>query len=96
MNFKDNFTKQAPKTFAIRDLANQFPITALYAAMSLDEAGNEGILAMSTGDNHMPLVFGEEAKLPMIKELCLELKTKMTTKKIRLVKFTNKEILEEL
>lgn len=72
---------------------NRHPINEVYAILSVDEDGNEGIVTMSIGDMVLPCVFGhkemfEKAKGRLLDKGCLNLKHQF-----RFVKFTHKEII---
>lgn len=75
----------------VHDPKNPEPINNLYAYLSVDGQGNEGI----AGVNGIPFIFGYEHRalmvLPMIENVA-----KQTNKKIILAKFTNKEIIKTI
>lgn len=73
---------------------NLQPINELYAFMSIDDKGNEGIVGRLTPLGMMPMVFGYADMLlkllePQVMKMCKE-----TKKTIRLVKFTGKEVIK--
>lgn len=81
----------------IRVPPNTHPITEMYVFLSIDDKGNEGIcshVSRVTMQNFQ-MVTSEKALVdsllkPIIKEMA-----KLTRTKIRLVKFTGKQVLEE-
>lgn len=76
----------------IHDPKNTQEITELYAVLSVDEAGKEGICAIGEGFP-VPLVFGYLSNLEKIREAAKSLRKK-TKKQIVIAKFTHKEIIE--
>lgn len=96
MSYKDKFTRPAYKAedpTQIRDLENNHPIDTLYACLSVDEKGNEGIVSVEMEGSHFPLVFGDVEKIKMMRLVMSEIKDE-TKKKLIIAKFTNKEIVE--
>jgi hypothetical protein len=73
---------------------NTQEITELYAVLSVDENG-EGILSATTAIGSMPFVFGYEKMIDKVMPLVNQI-AKETGKKLRIVKFTNKEIIKEI
>lgn len=70
-------------------------ITEIYAAISIDDAGNECISAIGNEDGDiLPIVFGYKYMIDIFIPFIANI-AKGTNKKIRIVKFTNKEIIEE-
>jgi hypothetical protein len=75
------------------DFNNVQEIKELFAAVSIDNDGNEGICSLTIDSNTFPVVFGYEKILNLMKPFLIEM-SQNTTKKIQIVKFTNKEIIE--
>lgn len=75
----------------IHDPGNTQPISSLYAVLSVDENGNEGILGTPVG----PAVCGYEKTAWMMFEYAKRAAYEQTPKyKIRLARFETKTILE--
>lgn len=74
---------------------NEIPMDYLYVALSLDENGNEGIIAASTPMGSIPMVFGHERMLDKVKESLRQM-SKDTGQKIYLVKYKKHEELEKI
>lgn len=75
---------------------NEIVLDVLYAILSFDENGNEGIIAAFTpGVGSMPMIFGHprllERALPLAKQM-----VKDTGKTLRVYKFQKVEMLEEI
>lgn len=75
---------------------NTQPIPTMYAVMSIDKDGNEGIISIILPPvGAMPLVFGDKSLYDHFKPHILQI-AKDSENKLRLVKFTQKEIIEEI
>lgn len=72
---------------------NEQMIDELFAVLSSDDKG-EGIVSMMTPHGGMPMIFGHERNLVMMRPL-VERMAKDTGKKLIIVKFTKSQILEE-
>lgn len=72
---------------------NEQMIDELFAVLSSDDKG-EGIVSMMTPQGGMPMIFGHERNLTMIRPLVKRM-AKDTGKKLLIVKFTKSQILEE-
>ncbi len=75
---------------------NENPIEYLYAALSIDDKGNEGIVAqIIPGMGGFPMVFGSKDKLdnamPLIRDT-----VKLIKQKVRIFKFIKSDLLEEI
>lgn len=83
----------------IHDPKNHMKIDAVWVFISQDEDGNEGIVATSVpiknGTMMLPLVAADEARLQDLKKISKEIERK-TKKKIKLIKFTTREDLENI
>ncbi len=75
----------------LHDCENTFRVEEIYAYISEDEFGNNGILAV----DNCPLVFGDISKVEKIRLYVNEVK-KLTDKKIKLIRYSNREVIEEL
>lgn len=79
----------------IHNPGNLHPIDSLYAYVSCDESGNEGIIAGAIGNQHYPLVFAG-------KEMALRTMTTAQTVcdaanvDVRLVRFDRSQVIEQL
>ena len=87
----------------IHDPKNKWPIKTLWAFLSEDADGNQGIIAGGCYDSDsgivvprmIPLVTSSEALLPQMREMAAVAK-RLTDKKIVLYKFTAREKVEEV
>jgi hypothetical protein len=76
---------------------NEIPrIDQIWAVLSVDETG-EGVVAapIQQGMLTVPLIAADEARLEDIKKLAYQL-AKLTGKKMRLVKFSTRTVVEEI
>lgn len=73
---------------------NEQMMDEIYAVLSVDEKG-EGICSMMGPQGAMPMVFGHDRMLNLIKPFVNQM-AKETGRKIRIVKYHSKEILEEI
>lgn len=64
-------------------------INEIYAYVA-EEGGCEGIISMQMGNTHMPLVGADVARHESLKEHVKQI-AKASGKKIKLLKFTNRE-----
>jgi hypothetical protein len=79
------------------DPTNRQPVTELWAYLSVDENGNEGLCAVPMpGFGTVQLVFGYERTAMTVGMQLAQQMAGMTKKKIRLVKFTNREVVRTL
>lgn len=70
-------------------------IEEVWAFVSVDpDDGNEGVCAFRTGDAWMPLIAADTKRLEQLRQIAKDL-SKFTKNKIKLVKFTKREELEE-
>lgn len=71
-------------------------IDAIYAVLSVDEGG-EGVVGapLQEGTMSVPLICADEARLASILPLARMIAT-LSGKKMRLVKFTTREVIEEI
>lgn len=88
-------TKYFPDGSIAHDPENTFKITEIYAFVSVDEDGNEGVLAANLGGMMMPFVCADKARVDSLRNHAEKI-AHMTAKKIKLVKFTNREEIEEI
>ena len=78
----------------IHDPGNTNKISVLWAVISVDAAGNEGICGLTLGEAIQPMVAGLESNLRVFEAVIPSLKLN-TDKKIKLVKFTQREDIRE-
>ncbi len=69
-------------------------IDAIYAVIADNEEG-EGVVGASIGGMQLPLIAADETRLKNILPLARQI-AKTTGKRLRLVKFTNREIVEDI
>lgn len=74
---------------------NQRQIDSVWAFLSVDENGNEGICATRIGDSWHPLVTSDPDMVLKLRVLASDLR-KASGRTIRLVRFESKKILEEI
>lgn len=79
----------------INDSGNYMKLDELWAFMSVDDDGNEGLCAFMGPDNVMiPMIAGDPERVDQLKPLAADMALK-AGKKIRLARFSTKEIVEE-
>jgi hypothetical protein len=71
------------------DAPNEAPITELFAFISMDNQGNEGICGMITPSS-MPMITSKERIAEKLKDQAREL-ARLSGKAVRLVRFTRAE-----
>lgn len=80
----------------IHDPCNKETIDNLYAFISVDENGNEGILGASLPPGQvLPLVFSDMSLSDKMRDIAKGIAVH-TDKTIKLVKFSNKEYVEDI
>lgn len=79
----------------VQDPENEVVMDEIYAFMSEDEKGNNGIVAMPTENGTVPLVFGHKRMIEHMKPLVQAI-ANHTNKKVVLYKFSNREVVEEI
>lgn len=86
----------APEGF-LHQPKNTMPlINSLWAFLSVDPAdGNEGVCAATIGNTLMPLIAADEARLASLRSHAEKI-AKRSGRKIKLVKFTTREEVEEV
>ena len=79
----------------VHNPANEQGIQELYAYISVDKDGNEGLCAapLAPGLETAPLVFGYERVALMFLPVAEKMAKLVKDKQIRLVKFTNREVI---
>jgi hypothetical protein len=84
--------------FLIDDVENSAPIDELYAYISIDELGHEGILAqVIPGVGVAPFVTGSKSVLDKMRPFARAAAAAgRSSKRIRLVRFMGREVIEEL
>lgn len=78
----------------VHDPKNTFKIKSVWAFISEDEGGEGLVGAPMMGMGTMPLIAADEARLKDLKPLAREV-AKLTKKKIKLIKLTMREDIEE-
>ena len=73
---------------------NEQVMNEIYVVLSEDDKG-EGICSMMTGQGAMPMVFGHPRMIEKIRPV-IQMMVRQTGKKLKLVKYTKSEVLEEL
>jgi hypothetical protein len=87
--------KQTPRGL-LHQPPNTMPeIGAIWAFLSVDNDGNEGVCACRIGGVIVPLVAADEARLIALREQA-EYLAAQSERKIMLVKFSKREVLETL
>lgn len=74
----------------IHDPKNVKSVESLWAWLSVDEDGNEGICATMMAGNVCPLVTGDPDKVPMYQKLADSI-AGYTSKRVVLAKFTRED-----
>lgn len=74
---------------------NYLKITEMWAFVSVDEAGNEGIIGFKNGDTWMPLVGADSARIAELRPIANKM-ARYTGMTIKLIKFTQREDIETL
>lgn len=82
------------------DLKNNTEVvTDLITFITVDKNGNEGLLAILKDGAMSPILFGEkkdrDAKIKYTEEKLKEVLHKVSGYKVKLVRFSNKEVLKE-
>lgn len=97
----DNVKAVGDSVYVGVNTSKTFHIAEVYAVLSEDAKGNEGICGYMGGeysDGPLPFVFHDKAKLdawmPLIRQMAAD--TKTFGNKLRLVKFTQRTEIEEL
>jgi len=71
-------------------------ITEMYAFVAEESGpGDEGIVAMKVANSWMPLVGADMKRAASLRRMAVSI-ARVSGKKIRLVRFTNREDLEEI
>ena len=74
---------------------SEHPMDEIYVALSVDNDGSEGIVAMVKDNSFMPVVFGNKSSIegciPLLKDMA-----KQTGRNIKLYKFKKSEVLQEI
>ncbi len=78
----------------IRKMEKGFKITSIKAFIAEDEDGTEGVCAHSINGQWMPFVCADDARVESLKPIVKEI-ARTFNKKIKLIKFSVREDLEE-
>jgi len=81
----------------IHNPENHLPrIDCIWMVLSVDDRGSEGVVATpAEGVGSMPLVVADPKLVPMIEKIARNL-ARFTGKEMRLVKFSNREVIKDL
>jgi hypothetical protein len=83
----------SPPDFLIHVPPNELPaIEAIYVFVSVDERGDEGVM----GVNGIPAVFAADRLLPLVEEVLTKVTRAAGRKKLRLLKFSRREVVKEI
>lgn len=77
----------------VHDPENHLKIEDVWAFISVDEKGDEGLCAIPTQMGMMPMIAADEARLKDLMPQAQKL-ADMTKKKIKLIKLTNRQEVE--
>lgn len=91
----DNTLTHYCKTCAFKMPANSMVIEKIYAYVSIDNDGNEGIPAIKIGNDILPLVGADLDRMKSFKEYIFKL-VESTGRSARLVEFSHRKIIEEI
>lgn len=70
-------------------------IDQMYAFVATDKNGDEGIIGMNTADGWLPLVGADMERIDSLKRIAREAGIQAQVK-VKLIKFSAMEVLEEL
>lgn len=89
--------KVLPDGRVLHDAPNTFVITGVWMVVSVDDDGQEGVVAAPhwEGGPVMPLIAADEARLPMIKTLAKQI-AGLTKKQLRLIRLDTRTDLETI
>ncbi len=77
------------------DPPNELPsVKEMYAFVSVDEEGREGLCGLNLGNSWTPAITANPRLLPQMREALLR-EFKRSTKKLRLVKFCERVVVED-
>lgn len=88
---KEDEKTQAPSVDVVHDPKNTFRIESVWAYISQDEDGNEGVCAV----NGLPLLAADPTRLAAIRGVAVRMK-ELTPKKIILIRLHQREDMEEI
>lgn len=77
----------------LHDPGNKLRINEIFAFVSVDNNGNEGVCGFSTPEGMMPLIAADPERVESLRVIAKQL-AGMTDKKIQLIKFTVREDME--
>lgn len=81
--------------FKMIDPGNSHQINSLYAWLSVDEKGDEGIIAVNVGNQTFPAVVSKLSLAMELEKTMLKIK-KSTDNKVVLKKYTHAQIIRRL
>lgn len=79
--------------FVVYDPGNNYKISEIFAFISTDNDGNEGVCGYSTKAGMLPMIGADMARIETLRPMAKAL-AGMTKKKIQLIKFKVREDLE--
>jgi hypothetical protein len=82
-------------TTFIHNPGNENQINEIYAVLSVDKDGNEGIFAQEIDKKMYPLVSSKKEILERVFKFSAE-SAKICGMKVRLVRFSNREVVKEV
>jgi hypothetical protein len=74
---------------------NTLKITEIYAYISVDSDGNEGVCAFTSGSTMMPMIAADPARLKQLEPIAKQL-AQISPHPIKLVKFSTREEVREI
>lgn len=82
-------------TTFVHDPGNKLRIDQIWAFVSVDEKGDEGLCAFQSSMGWTPLIAADEARLESLRPVAQRI-ADASGKPIRLLKFSTREIVEEI
>lgn len=79
----------------VHDPGNKFSINEIWAFVSRDDDGNEGVVGATMGGVFMPLIAADKDRLDSLRPLAKDM-LRLSKKKIFLVKFSQRSEIEEI
>jgi hypothetical protein len=75
---------------------NKLRIENIWAYVSVDENGMEGVCAVNVGGTWIPLIAADPERLESLRSMALTLAALTPNRKIRLIKLTSREEIETI
>lgn len=73
---------------------NEQTMDEIYAVLSVDDNGNEGILSLMTEQGGMPMIFGHERMIELVKPIINKM-VREAGRTLKLVKYKKIEVIQE-